>query len=65
MDDDGLPDAGLPRHGCSSTPDLDFWGPVVVDEDDPDRLVFPIRLPGRHPDRARGWTRSARPPRTA
>src|SRR5262249_24874890 len=26
--------------------DLDFWGPVVVDEADPDRLVFPIRLPG-------------------
>ncbi len=52
MDDDGLPDpdclavlleAGLPLHGG----DLDFWGPLVVDEDRPDRLVFPIRLPGR------------------
>ena len=26
--------------------ELDFWGPVVVDRDDPERLVFPIRLPG-------------------
>jgi rhamnopyranosyl-N-acetylglucosaminyl-diphospho-decaprenol beta-1,3/1,4-galactofuranosyltransferase len=44
MDDDGLPDpdclALLLEH------DFDFWGPVVVDEDDPGRLVFPIRLPG-------------------
>jgi rhamnopyranosyl-N-acetylglucosaminyl-diphospho-decaprenol beta-1,3/1,4-galactofuranosyltransferase len=46
MDDDGLPEpdclATLLAHGD----DYDFWGPVVVDEDDPDRLVFPIRLPG-------------------
>lgn len=45
MDDDGLPDpdclARLLGHD-----DLDFWGPVVVDEDDPARLVFPIRFPG-------------------
>ncbi|GAB3257116.1 glycosyltransferase family 2 protein [Nocardioides dilutus] len=45
MDDDGLP-----APDCLSLlldhPDLDFWGPVVVDEDDPSRLVFPIRLPG-------------------
>lgn len=45
MDDDGLPDpdclARLLENGH-----LDFWGPVVVDEDDADRLVFPIRLPG-------------------
>ena len=45
MDDDGLPDedclARLLEHA-----DLDFWGPVVVDEGDPDRLVFPIRLAG-------------------
>ena len=45
MDDDGLPDPG-----CLATllavPDLDFWGPLVVDEADPGRLVFPIRLPG-------------------
>ena len=45
MDDDGLPDTDclevLLRHDR-----LDFWGPVVVDEADPERLVFPIRLPG-------------------
>ena len=45
MDDDGLPDADcldllLAEKG------LDFWGPLVVDEAAPDRLVFPIRLPG-------------------
>jgi len=46
IDDDGLPDedclAVLLRHEGS----LDFWGPLVVDEADPARLVFPIRLPG-------------------
>jgi rhamnopyranosyl-N-acetylglucosaminyl-diphospho-decaprenol beta-1,3/1,4-galactofuranosyltransferase len=45
MDDDGLPATDslslLLDHG-----DLDFWGPVVVDEGQPGRLVFPIRLPG-------------------
>ncbi len=45
MDDDGLPDPG-----CLTTllkhEDLDFWGPVVVDREREDRLVFPIRLPG-------------------
>jgi rhamnopyranosyl-N-acetylglucosaminyl-diphospho-decaprenol beta-1,3/1,4-galactofuranosyltransferase len=45
MDDDGMPDPD-----CLTTllghEDLDFWGPLVVDEDDPGRLVFPIRLPG-------------------
>ncbi|GAA4371843.1 hypothetical protein GCM10023146_21580 [Nocardioides caricicola] len=45
MDDDGLPD-----EGCLATllehRDLDFWGPLVVDEAQPERLVFPIRLPG-------------------
>ena len=45
MDDDGLPDPDcLDR--LLSEGDLDFWGPLVVDEADPDRLVFPIRLPG-------------------
>ena len=47
MDDDGLPEpdclATLLEHDGA----LDFWGPVVVDEQDPDRLVFPIRPPGR------------------
>ena len=45
MDDDGLPEPGsLAR--LLAEDDLDFWGPVVVDEADPERLVFPIRLPG-------------------
>jgi len=45
MDDDGLPDPGCLDRLLRET-DLDFWGPLVVDEDDPSRLVFPIRLPG-------------------
>jgi len=45
MDDDGLPDPGCLERLLGET-DLDFWGPLVVDEQDPDRLVFPIRLPG-------------------
>ena len=44
-DDDGLPD-----RGCLETllaeRDLDFWGPLVVDEANLAQLVFPIRLPG-------------------
>ena len=44
MDDDGLPDVDC--LGRLLEHDYDFWGPVVVDEEDPDRLVFPIRLPG-------------------
>jgi rhamnopyranosyl-N-acetylglucosaminyl-diphospho-decaprenol beta-1,3/1,4-galactofuranosyltransferase len=46
MDDDGLPDHDclevLLRHRGA----LDFWGPVVVDAERRERLVFPIRLPG-------------------
>ena len=45
MDDDGLPDRDC-LDLLLAEPDLDFWGPVVVDQDDPERLVFPIRLPG-------------------
>jgi rhamnopyranosyl-N-acetylglucosaminyl-diphospho-decaprenol beta-1,3/1,4-galactofuranosyltransferase len=45
MDDDGLPDADCLERLLERT-DLDFWGPVVVDELNPERLVFPIRLPG-------------------
>lgn len=45
MDDDGVPAgdclATLLEHGG-----LDFWGPVVVDEAAPGRLVFSIRPPG-------------------
>ena len=47
MDDDGLPDPDCLATLLDRAGDYDFWGPVVVDEDDPDRLVFPIRLPGR------------------
>jgi rhamnopyranosyl-N-acetylglucosaminyl-diphospho-decaprenol beta-1,3/1,4-galactofuranosyltransferase len=46
MDDDGLPDPDCLKTLLTHAGDHDFWGPVVVDEDDPDRLVFPIRLPG-------------------
>ncbi len=46
MDDDGLPEPGCLRTLLDHAGDLDFWGPVVVDETDPERLVFPIRLPG-------------------
>lgn len=55
--EDGLPDLvwlmdddGLPEPDCLATllehDNLDFWGPLVVDEERPGRLVFPIRLPG-------------------
>jgi len=45
MDDDGLPgDDCLER--LLAHHDLDFWGPLVVDNADTGRLVFPIRLPG-------------------
>ncbi len=45
MDDDGMPEPDclarlLRQEG------VDFWGPAVLDEERPDRLVFPIRLPG-------------------
>lgn len=46
MDDDGLPDPDCLSLLLSHDEDLDFWGPLVVDEADPSRLVFPIRLPG-------------------
>ncbi len=50
MDDDGLPDTDCLSLLLAERDGLDFWGPIVVDEDDADderaRLVFPIRLPG-------------------
>jgi rhamnopyranosyl-N-acetylglucosaminyl-diphospho-decaprenol beta-1,3/1,4-galactofuranosyltransferase len=46
MDDDGVPESGCLAALLAHGDDLDFWGPVVVDEADPERLVFPIRLPG-------------------
>jgi rhamnopyranosyl-N-acetylglucosaminyl-diphospho-decaprenol beta-1,3/1,4-galactofuranosyltransferase len=45
MDDDGLPDPDCLTRLLAHD-GLDFWGPVVVDEDDPEHLVFPMRLPG-------------------
>jgi rhamnopyranosyl-N-acetylglucosaminyl-diphospho-decaprenol beta-1,3/1,4-galactofuranosyltransferase len=50
MDDDGVPAddclALLLPH-VAGPHGLDFVGPAVVAEDAPDRLCFPIRLPGR------------------
>ena len=46
MDDDGLPETGCLKRLLVHDGELDFWGPVVVDEAEPERLVFPIRLPG-------------------
>ena len=45
MDDDGMPQPDCLARLLRET-ELDFWGPLVVDESDPGRLVFPIRLPG-------------------
>ncbi len=45
MDDDGLPEVECLERLLRED-DLDFWGPLVVDEQDPGRLVFPTRLPG-------------------
>ena len=47
MDDDGLPDPDCLATLLEHAGELDFWGPVVVDRARPQRLVFPIRLPGR------------------
>ncbi|HEY3528535.1 MAG TPA: glycosyltransferase family 2 protein [Nocardioides sp.] len=46
MDDDGTPEPDCLDRLLAHDGALDFWGPVVVDEADPERLVFPIRLPG-------------------
>jgi rhamnopyranosyl-N-acetylglucosaminyl-diphospho-decaprenol beta-1,3/1,4-galactofuranosyltransferase len=46
MDDDGTPEPGCLGALLAHDGTLDFWGPVVVDRADPERLVFPIRLPG-------------------
>lgn len=45
MDDDGVPAPDCLAR-LLAVEGYDFWGPVVVDEAAPDRLVFPIRLPG-------------------
>ncbi len=49
MDDDGLPDPDCLSMLLGLRDDLDFWGPVVVDEADPGRLVLPDPAAGRHP----------------
>ena len=46
MADEGLPEPDGLDLLRARAGDLDFWGRVVVDERDPERLVFPIRLPG-------------------
>ena len=51
MDDDGMPEPDclkvLLDHAETRVGGFDFWGPVVLAEQDPSRLCFPIRLPGR------------------
>ncbi|WP_205471216.1 glycosyltransferase family 2 protein [Nocardioides sp. SYSU D00038] len=46
MDDDGLPEPDCLSRLLADRRDLEFWGPLVVADDDPGRLVFPIRRPG-------------------
>ena len=64
MDDDGLPDPDCLSALLAHESDLDFWGPVVVDEADHGRLVFPIRLPGSARVVAPDGGRRGRPRRT-
>ncbi|MDO7867493.1 glycosyltransferase family 2 protein [Nocardioides jiangxiensis] len=47
MDDDGVPVDGSLDLLLQHRGEFDFWGPAVLAEQDPDRLCFPIRLPGR------------------
>jgi rhamnopyranosyl-N-acetylglucosaminyl-diphospho-decaprenol beta-1,3/1,4-galactofuranosyltransferase len=51
MDDDGIPEPDclklLLDHAGTRDGGFDFWGPAVLAEQDPERLCFPIRLPGR------------------
>ncbi|HEX4977483.1 MAG TPA: glycosyltransferase, partial [Nocardioides sp.] len=47
MDDDGLPTPDCLERLLERRDEWDLWGPLVVAEDDPARLCFPIRLPGR------------------
>ena len=46
MDDDGMPDRHCLERLLPRLHDHEFVGPVVVAEDTPERLCFPIRLPG-------------------
>jgi rhamnopyranosyl-N-acetylglucosaminyl-diphospho-decaprenol beta-1,3/1,4-galactofuranosyltransferase len=47
MDDDGVPTRGCLAGLLEHVDAFDFWGPAVLAEQDPSRLCFPIRLPGR------------------
>jgi rhamnopyranosyl-N-acetylglucosaminyl-diphospho-decaprenol beta-1,3/1,4-galactofuranosyltransferase len=47
MDDDGVPAKDCLSRLLGHDGRFDFWGPAVVAEQDPSRLCFPIRLPGR------------------
>ena len=47
MDDDGVPADDCLELLLPQMSSYDFVGPAVVAEHDPDRLCFPIRLPGR------------------
>jgi rhamnopyranosyl-N-acetylglucosaminyl-diphospho-decaprenol beta-1,3/1,4-galactofuranosyltransferase len=46
MDDDGRPPPDCLEQLLPVVGDFPFVGPAVVAEDDPERLCFPIRLPG-------------------
>ncbi len=46
MDDDGTPATDCLQTLLPHLDTHDFIGPAVVSEDDPDRLCFPIRVPG-------------------
>lgn len=46
MDDDGLPEPDCLDLLLAHQGEFDFWGPLVVDQEEPERLVFPIRVPG-------------------
>ena len=59
MDDDGLPDAGCLPRLLEHAGDFDFWGPVVVDEDDPSRLVLPDPAARAAPASCTGWPTSS------
>ena len=47
MDDDGVPAEDCLQLLLGHVAGHDFLGPAVVDAERPDRLCFPIRLPGR------------------
>ncbi len=47
MDDDGIPEPDCLSLLLERDGQFDFWGPAVVAEQDPTRLCFPIRLPGK------------------